>query len=232
MKTLVLVGGGHAHVQVLRRFAMDPPSGIRLIVILDRPVAVYSGMVPGFVAGDYTHSDLGIDVVPLARLAGASVILSPATDVDPVRKTVSIEGRPPIRFDLLSLDVGSTVRGLDLPGVQEHALSTRPIASFVYALEAHLARLRALGRPAKIAVVGGGAAGTELAFTLDARLADASVPREITVYAAEKELLANASAATRRALEREANAREIATHFDVRVTRVDAGALVARLNGD
>ena len=232
MKTLVLVGGGHAHVQVLRRFAMDPPSGIRLIVILDRPVAVYSGMVPGFVAGDYTHSDLGIDVVPLARLAGASVILSPATDVDPVRKTVSIEGRPPIRFDLLSLDVGSTVRGLDLPGVQEHALSTRPIASFVYALEAHLARLRALGRPAKIAVVGGGAAGTELAFTLDARLADASVPREITVYAAEKELLANASAATRRALEREANAREIATHFDVRVTRVDAGALVARQNGD
>ena len=144
-------------MQVLRRFAMNPPSGIRLIVVLDRPVAVYSGMVPGFVAGDYTHSDLEIDIVPLARRAGASVILSPATDVDPVRKTVSIEGRPAIRFDLMSLDVGSTVRGLDLPGVQEHALSTRPIASFVHALEAHLARLRALGRPAKIAVVGGGA---------------------------------------------------------------------------
>ena len=210
---------------------MDPPKDVRSIVVLDRPVAVYSGMVPGFVAGDYAHSELEIDVVPLARRAGAGLILSPAIDVDPVRKTVSIEGRPPIRFDLLSLDVGSTVRGLELPGVREHALSTRPIASFVQALGSHLSRLRALGRPAKIAIVGGGAAGAELAFTLDARLSDASVPREITVYAAEQELLAKASAATRRALSRETTARGITACFGVRVTRVEASALFSERDG-
>ena len=54
-KTVVLVGGGHAHVQVLRRWAMDPPPDARTIVVLDRAVAVYSGMVPGYVAGDYAH---------------------------------------------------------------------------------------------------------------------------------------------------------------------------------
>ena len=61
-KTVVLVGGGHAHVQVLRRWAMRPPENVRPIVVLDRPVAVYSGMVPGFVAGDYAESELEIDV--------------------------------------------------------------------------------------------------------------------------------------------------------------------------
>jgi len=96
---------------------MDPPANVRLQIVLDRPVAVYSGMVPGFVAGDYALHQLEIDVLPLARRAKAGVILSAAVDLDPVRKEISLEGRPPIRFDLASLDVGSTVRGLDLPGV-------------------------------------------------------------------------------------------------------------------
>ena len=77
-RTVVLVGGGHAHVQVLRRWAMDPPADARLLVVVDRPVAVYSGMVPGFVAGDYEAHELEIDVVPLARRAGAGVIFAAA----------------------------------------------------------------------------------------------------------------------------------------------------------
>ena len=83
-RDLVLVGGGHTHVQVLRRWIMEPLPGALLTVVLDRPVALYSGMVPGFVAGDYAAHELEIDVVPLARRAGARVILSAATRVDPV----------------------------------------------------------------------------------------------------------------------------------------------------
>ena len=158
-KTVVLVGGGHAHVQVLRRWAMDPPEDVRPIVVVDRPVAVYSGMVPGFVAGDYRHAELEIDVVPLARRAGAGVIVSPALDIDPVRHEISVEGRPPLRFDLASIDVGSTVRGLDLPGVQEHALATRPIGRFVRAVDDQIARLGELAWRPRVVLVGGGAAG-------------------------------------------------------------------------
>ncbi|HKK50362.1 MAG TPA: bifunctional NADH dehydrogenase FAD-containing subunit/selenide, water dikinase SelD, partial [Myxococcota bacterium] len=128
-------------MQVLRRWAMDPPERTRVLVVLDRATAVYSGMVPGFVAGDYALHELEIDVVPLARRAGAGVILSAARDLDPVRREIALEGRPPIRFDVASLDVGSTVRGLELPGVAEHALTTRPIGSFVRRVDERLERL-------------------------------------------------------------------------------------------
>ena len=226
-KTVVLVGGGHAHVQVLRRWAMDPPEAIRPIVVLDRAVAVYSGMVPGLVAGDYRASELEIDVVPLARRAGAGVVLAPALDLDPVRHEIQIEGRLPLRFDLASLDVGSTVRGLDLPGVRAHALATRPIGRFVREVETHLTRLKALGRRPRIVLVGGGAAGVELAFTLDARLRSEGIDPELHVLTSDDALLRGAAPAARSAIAREAAARGIETHTRRRVLRVEAEAVVS-----
>ena len=227
-RSVVLVGGGHAHVQVLRRWAMDPPANARLLVVLDRPVAVYSGMVPGFVAGDYPTHALEIDVVPLARRAGAGVLFAAATDVDPVAHTLALEGRPPIEYDVLSIDVGSTVRGLDLPGVREHALATRPIGRFVAALDERLEALAQAARPPRIALVGGGAAGCEIAFTLDARLRARDVAASFSIVYADDVLLPGASPATRRRLEREARVRDIALHANRRVERVEERGLIVR----
>ena len=75
-RELVLVGGGHAHVVALRTFAMRRPVGARVTVVLDRPDALYSGLVPAFVAGEIDRSQLSIDVVPLARRVGAGVVLA------------------------------------------------------------------------------------------------------------------------------------------------------------
>ncbi|MEE8165387.1 MAG: FAD-dependent oxidoreductase, partial [Myxococcota bacterium] len=222
-RSVVLVGGGHAHVQVLRRWAMAPPKDLRLMVVLDRPIAVYSGMVPGFVAGDYTHAELEIDVVPLARRARAGVILSRAIDLDPVRGEIAIEGRPPLPYDLASIDVGSTVHGLDLPGVLEHALATRPIVDFVCEVDLRIEALRALGRAGRILVVGGGTAGSELAFTLDARLRGRGLEPRITIVTAQSDLLADAGPSTRAHVAREAQRRGIETIPHRRAVRVDAG---------
>src|SRR5262249_46159557 len=87
-RELVLVGAGHSHVQVLRSFAMERPLGARLALVVDTPLAVYSGMVPGLVAGQYRSAELEIDAVPLARRAGARVVLAAATGIDPVGKRV------------------------------------------------------------------------------------------------------------------------------------------------
>jgi selenide,water dikinase len=162
----VLVGGGHAHVQVLRRLGLRPIPDVRARVVLDRAEAVYSGMVPGFVAGDYAAAELEIDVASLARRAGASVVLTRAVRIDPVARKIELEGGQALAYDFASLDVGSSVRGLELPGVREHALATRPIRALVDALESRLDALRA----PRIAVVGAGVAGVELAFGLSARL--------------------------------------------------------------
>lgn len=149
---------------------MRPLRDVRLSVILDRPEALYSGMVPGLVAAAYPAHALEIDVVPLARRSGARVVLAAATRVDPAARRIELEGRPPLAYDVASLDVGSSVHGLDLPGVREHAVATRPIGRFTRQLDARLRALAAGGRRLRIAVVGGGAAGVELACALRARL--------------------------------------------------------------
>ena len=204
---------------------MDPPADVRLQVVLDRGVAIYSGMVPGFVAGDYSISELEIDVLPLARRARAGVILSAATDLDPVRRLVSIEGRPPLRYDLASLDVGSTVRGLELPGASRFVLATRPIVQFVRELDRRLESFAELDHAPRILIVGGGAAGSEIAFTLDARLRRAGLSPSIGVVTGDPELLAGASRRTRAVLTREAARCGIETIASRRVIRVDATGL-------
>jgi selenide,water dikinase len=192
LRDIVLVGGGHAHVQVLRRFEMDPPLDARVTVVLDTPIAVYSGMVPGFVAGQYGAHQLQIDVVPLARRAGARVILSAAVAVDVARRHIELADRPPIRYDLASFDIGSAVAARDLPGVKEHALSTRPIGRFVERVQSVLAEAthRASAEPFSVVVVGGGAGGVELAFSLDYRLQIEGVSRrKVTLLQREPRLL-------------------------------------------
>src|SRR2546425_6586618 len=100
---LVLVGGGHTHIQVLRAWAMDPPPGVRVTVVVDRPVAVYSGMVPGFVAGQYRHGELEIDGRPPCMRAGARLLLAAATGLDPPHRRGVLRGRPPPAYYTTSL---------------------------------------------------------------------------------------------------------------------------------
>ena len=223
MRDLVLVGGGHAHVQVLRRFAMEPPREARLTVVLDTPIAVYSGMVPGFVAGQYVASDLEIDVVPLARRAGARVVLARAVGVDADGRRVAVEGRAPIRYDVASFDIGSTVAGADLPGVRQVAVPTRPIGRFVGLVEREIAsaRARPRERPFRVVVVGAGVGGVELAFTLDARLRREGVVPSITLLQSGPRILPGSPASLVARVERQAQRRGI-------VIRCEADVISAR----
>jgi selenide,water dikinase len=229
---LVLVGGGHAHVQVLRGLAMRPLPGVRVTVVLDVPEAVYSGMVPGFVAGHYREAEIGIDCVPLARRAGARVVLAPALRVDAAAREIHVEGRPPLAYDVASLDVGSGVRGLDLPGVGERALATRPIGAFVRGLEARL-RAAAAARPAgplRVAVVGAGVAGVELAFCLEARLRAGGTPAEIHLFGDAAGPAPGQPAGLVRRARREAARRGIRLHTPARVAGVEKEGV--RLDGE
>ena len=220
---VVLVGGGHSHVQVLRRFGIERHSDIRLTVVLDTPVAVYSGMVPGFLAGQYRAEELEIDVVPLARRAGARVILSAAVSVDPRASRIELDGRPPIPYDYASLDVGSTVAGLDLPGVRQHALATRPIGRCVAQFEEILSRLglEAGERPIRVVVVGGGVGGVEIAFTLQERLRREGFSRiETTLLHDGNRILPGSAESMVRRAERRAASRGIDCRCGVRVVSV------------
>ena len=218
---LVLVGGGHAHVQVLRSWAMRPEPGVRLSVVLDTPVAVYSGMVPGFVAGQYRRHELEIDVRPLALRAGARCIVAPATGLDLERARLELEGRPPIAWDTVAFDVGSTVAGLETPGVVDHALPTRPIGRFVARVEAWLARARERAH-FRAVVVGAGAGGVELAFALRARLTREGVPdASVTLLEGGEQVLPGSAASVAHRVERALAARGIELRCGARVAAVE-----------
>jgi selenide,water dikinase len=219
---VVLVGGGHANIQVLRAWAMRPEPGVRLTVVLDRPVAVYSGMVPGFVAGQYRHRDLEIDVRPLALRAGARCVNAAAVGFDPAERAILLDGRPPLRYDTAVFDVGSTVAGLDTPGVRAHAIPTRPIGKFVAMVDGLIARARERGR-CRLVVVGAGAGGVELAFAFQARLAREGVrDASVTLLEAGPRVLPGYSTGTARRVEDNARRRGIAIHLGATVASVSA----------
>jgi selenide, water dikinase len=222
---VVLVGGGHAHVQVLKRWAMAPVPDARLTLVVDRPIAVYSGMVPGFVAGQYSREDLEIDLRPLALRAGARCIVAAATGVDPDACRLLLADRPPITYDTVSFDVGSTVAGLEIPGAREHAIPTRPIGEFVRRVDEVLAAAR--GREAfRVVVVGAGAGGVEVAFALAARLrAEPGRRVDVHVLEAGPRVLPGYAPSAARRVETAAAARAVTIRCGAPIARVEAHAV-------
>ena len=163
-KQLVLAGGGHSHALVLRRWAMHPkrrPPG--LISLVNRhSTALYSGMVPGLVAGLYSPEECAIDLRRLCALTGISFVQAEITAVDLARQELVLEGRPPLAWDLLSLDVGAAVgaaEGGKSGGGSPGALPVKPLEPF-------LAWCQGLEAPQAISIHGGGAAAVEVALAL------------------------------------------------------------------
>ena len=186
---IVLLGAGHAHVEVLRRFAMRPEPGVRLTLIGREPETPYSGMLPGLIRSEYTHAEAHIDLAPLAAMANARLILAEATAFDPQARTITLPGRPDLPFDLLSVDVGGIPVTPDGNGI-----AVKPIGGFLNRLH----RLEAdLPAGSRIAVVGGGPGGVELALALAARFAG---QLRLVLVSATPELLATAPSSVRRAV--------------------------------
>src|SRR5580704_772201 len=127
---LVLVGGGHAHVHVLKSFGMRPVAGVRVTLIAREVETPYSGMLPGYVAGRYGFAECHIDLGRLARFAGARLIHDEAVGLDRGARHVLCHAHPAIRYDVVSLDIGSTPRLDDVPGAAEHTISVKPIDRF------------------------------------------------------------------------------------------------------
>ena len=172
MKRLVLLGGGHAHVHVLRELARAPLPGTEVLLVTPFERQLYSGMVPGLVAGHYTLEQCVIPLVPLAQAAGVRWLQGSADGLDAAARTVHLAGGQQAEFDLLSIDTGSVMERDLVPGAREHALFVRPMEHFVALLD----RLWALAaqQPLNLAVVGGGAAGVELALAFQHRLGEAA----------------------------------------------------------
>jgi len=233
VKDVVLVGAGHSHVTVLRRFGMDPIPGVRFTLISRELHTPYSGMLPGLIAGHYGFDDAHIDTGPLARFAGARLYQDEVVALDLAGRRVICRDRPPVPYDLLSLNIGSTPNTGSVPGASEHAIPVKPIDGFLGRFEALKARVLARKGRTRLALVGAGAGGVELLLSVEHRLR-----REVTragfdaaalsfaLVSDVAEILPSFPAAFRARFQRILAARGIAVFSGVPVTRVEPGRLL------
>lgn len=181
MRRLVLLGGGHAHVFVLEAMARRPWRGVEVLLVTPHERQMYSGMVPGVVAGHYRPEEAAIPLAPLAHAAGVEVRWASALALDATARQVRLSDGSTVDYDLLSIDTGAVMDRDAIPGARDHALFVRPIEAFVDTLPTLTARSSSTDParkpstvtspqdgdpPRHIAVVGGGAAGFELALAL------------------------------------------------------------------
>lgn len=220
LKDLVLVGGGHSHVAVLKMFGMRRLPGVRVTLVSKDAWTPYSGMLPGYIAGHYSFEEAHIDLRPLCRFAGARFIRGEVAGLDLDDKRVLIRDRLGLKFDLLSINIGSTPRAADIPGASTHALPIKPIEQFLAGwkkiVEQHAGRIR-------IAVVGGGAGGVELTLACRHRLL--SENPEFHLVTDTDVLLASHNRATQKKFDRILRERGIAIHLGHRVISVDRNKL-------
>ncbi|MCC3440686.1 MAG: FAD-dependent oxidoreductase [Microcoleus sp. PH2017_03_ELD_O_A] len=172
MKDLVLIGGGHSHAIVLKMFGIKPLPSVRLTLISDVLYAPYSGMLPGHVAGFYDYDECHIDLRSLAEFAGCQILVDRAIAIDFNKNLVICQTSPPINFDVLSVDIGSTPATISVPGAAEYAIPAKPVPEFLASWNQLISATQNYPKkPVRIAIVGGGAGGVELALNMQSRLA-------------------------------------------------------------
>ena len=223
MKQLLLVGGGHAHVEVLRRFALRREPDCSITLISPHRHTPYSGMLPGLVAGHYTFDEAHIDLDPLAAWAGAEVIRASVAGMDAAAKTVRCDDGRIVRFDVCGIDIGSTP-DMSVPGAREHTIGVKPVGRFLERWQREVERARSHVHE-DIAVVGGGAGGLEmlLAMRHAARVAignDADLP-QFHLVTDSTTILPTHAPAVRKRLERVLDAHRVDVLLNARVVKVE-----------
>ena len=170
-KTLALLGIGHTNAHVVERWATHSILGYRLVCVSNFATAAYSGMLPGTLARQFDDTEMRIRLQPLIERAGGELILGNVSGIDLPKQQLTFNDRDAVRFDMLSIGVGSMPVGLD-----SHAspmiVPIKPMQDFISRLDNRVDALlkRDKPEPIRIAIVGGGVAGVEIAFCLRQRL--------------------------------------------------------------
>lgn len=166
---VVLAGGGHTHVHVLRSLAMRPAPGLRVTLVSPHARAIYTGMVPGVLGGQYELRQAQIDLAALAARAGAVFLADRVRLVEAGARRLHLETRPPLAYRVLSLDVGSRPAAADRIAAGTAAALVKPVETAAEQIRAELAQPPPPGGR-RIVVVGAGPGGCELAFALAAHV--------------------------------------------------------------
>ncbi|MGI8510623.1 MAG: FAD-dependent oxidoreductase [Gemmatimonadaceae bacterium] len=217
------MGGGHAHLEVLRHCVVNGiPPGAEVVLVSPVPHHVYTGMVPGYLHGAYDVGCIAFDLPTICRAGGVRYVEAMAERVSGTERVVNV-GRTSIEFDSASLDVGSVPSGGMDSAVLDHASVVRPLPQLL----ALRARLDDLARASSdsipvVTVVGAGAAGVEVALAIRAMLSAARVTAMVAITDESSDVLPGYPRSARRRARSILEAHGLHVAMSERVTSVGA----------
>jgi pyridine nucleotide-disulfide oxidoreductase family protein len=222
---IILVGGGHAHLEVLRRFSLDRRDGVEFTLVSAFAQHHYSGMVPGYLAGFYREEQISFDLKTLCQSCGAHFVHSPVTSVDTASRVVTLESGEQLDYDLCSFNIGSRTLGGRSPFVQKHAYQVKPISRVVQLLERVDELAEAPGGAAQVSVVGAGAGGVEVALAVQRFLQLRSRDCLVSLLDAGPEILPGCTDRLKKRAEKILKDKGIRVELNTRVSNLDEGYL-------
>jgi selenide, water dikinase len=232
LRDIVLVGGGHSHVGVLKSFGMRPIPGVRLTLICTDMHTPYSGMLPGYVAGHYDYDQVHIDLSRLAAFSGTRLYHDEVIGLDRDARKVLCRKHPPVPYDVLSINIGSTPQLRGVPGAPEHAIAVKPITRFNQRWLALLDRIQHHPGTTTVAVVGAGAGGVELLLAMQFRLRNelrllGRNPDELVfhLFTSNQHILPTHNAWVRQHFDKVLTQRQVQVHRNAAVNQVLPGRL-------
>ncbi len=162
MKRLLLIGAGHAHLGVLAELAQAPLAGVEVTLVTPYPRQIYSGMLPGWIAGHYTVEQCAIAVAPVAARAQAHLVFGQVVQLDLVARSARTAQGETLAFDWVSIDTGAVPQPELTHGASFEGAALRPIEAFITVWQ----RWCTQPAPRVMTVIGGGAAGVEIALAM------------------------------------------------------------------
>ncbi len=228
-KDLVLLGAGHANIEVLRKMGMKPLKGLRVTLITNQIEATYSGMVPAYVAGEYDWSDINIDLLQLCNKFEIRLIVATALKIDRTRNLIFLKGRPPIEFDYLSVNVGIKTKTNDIKGSDTNALRLKPIARIKNSIE-KLIRYNQRNINNNVVIIGTGAAGVEVALALRSRFAYLGIKKKITLMSKDSKILKNYNKFAQKQCEYELIKNNIKIIYNTKINKIEEDYILYNKN--
>jgi len=226
MKRLLLVGGGHSHVAVLRDLGERPMPEVEATLISPERFTPYSGMLPGLIAGHYEYRQCHIDLAALARFARCEHLEEAVTRLDLARRTAETSGGRERGWDVVSLDIGSTPSTAAVPGAREWSIAVKPVPRLLASLDELFERARS-GALRRLLFVGGGAASIEVLLALQYRFAKEGARDVGMILATDADApLPGHNARVRKVFARVLANRGVRVHARSRIVRVDQDVAV------
>ncbi len=217
-KDLVLIGGGHSHLSVLKSFTMTNIEGLRITLISDVYETPYSGMLPGYIENDYSLDDIKIDLYKICYHGNFRYFDSKVNNIDGNKKLIYFKNRPPLSFDYLSINIGISNDTKKIKNADKFALRLKPISKINY--NEIINNLE--GK--KVGVIGSGPAGVEISLALKKRYKNI----DILLFTGERGLLGNYSNSSKNSILKRLNEAKIKVIFKDNVSEISKNKVITK----